>query len=150
MALRPQFSMIPSEFNEFLFAAVGEETNGTLTVLSALTRLGIDPWVEAARLSELPPETAARALAAAITVLPVGHWKGTDLKAIAARLVTHLPRRSAPAAKPTQGERSGAKSRAVIGLVCLAFFAAVLFTLSHRQADRASEPPPIVLPSVQQ
>lgn len=60
MALRPQFSLINSEFNEFLFAPVGEEGNGTvLTVLSAFTRLGMDPWGEAALLSELPKEAAA-------------------------------------------------------------------------------------------
>jgi len=33
MALRPQFSLIHSEFNEFLFAPVGEEEHGSLTVL---------------------------------------------------------------------------------------------------------------------
>ncbi len=45
MTLRPQFSLINSEFNEFLFASVGMEKTGIeLTVLSALTRLGVDPW----------------------------------------------------------------------------------------------------------
>jgi hypothetical protein len=44
MPLGPQFSLIHSEFNEFLFAPVGKEENGAvLTVLLALTRLGIDP-----------------------------------------------------------------------------------------------------------
>jgi len=51
MTLQPQFSLIHSEFNEFLFASVGEEKNGVeLTALSALTRLGFDSWREAARL----------------------------------------------------------------------------------------------------
>ena len=55
MALRPEYSLGHSEFNEFLFAFVGEEKSGQqLTVLSALARLGLDPWGEAARLSELP------------------------------------------------------------------------------------------------
>jgi hypothetical protein len=57
MALRPEYSLIHSEFNDFLFALVGKEKNGMqLTVLSALVRLGFDPWREAARLSELTKE----------------------------------------------------------------------------------------------
>src|SRR6185437_6834745 len=87
MALRPQFSLIHSEFNEFLFAPVGEEEHGPLTVLSALTRLGVDPWREAARLSDLPRAAAAQALAAIIAALPEGDWKMTDSSAIADRLV---------------------------------------------------------------
>src|SRR5690348_17851602 len=93
MALRPQFSLIHSEFNEFLFAPVGEEEHGPLTVLSALTRLGIDPWREAARLSDLPRAAAAQALAAIIAALPEGDWKMTDSSAIADRLVQRLPTR---------------------------------------------------------
>jgi hypothetical protein len=45
MALRPEYSLVHSEFNDFLFAFVGEEKSGLqLTVLSALARLGLDPW----------------------------------------------------------------------------------------------------------
>ena len=40
MTLRPEYSLGHSEYNAFLFAAVGEENVGTLTVLTALTRLG--------------------------------------------------------------------------------------------------------------
>jgi hypothetical protein len=52
MALPARFSLLHSDLNDFLFAPVGEEQNGvTLSVVSALTRLGVDPWEEAARLS---------------------------------------------------------------------------------------------------
>jgi hypothetical protein len=106
MVLRPEFSLGHSEFNEFLFASVGEEKNGTqLTVLSALTRLGFDPWGEAARLSGLPKETAARALAAAIALLPEGDWKASDSWSIAARLISRLPRQQASVVLPVEGER---------------------------------------------
>lgn len=55
MPLRSEYMLGHSEFNEFLFAVVGEERGGQqLTVLSALARLGLDPWGEAARLSKLP------------------------------------------------------------------------------------------------
>ncbi|PKU25200.1 hypothetical protein [Telmatospirillum siberiense] len=93
MALRPEFSLGHSEFNEFLFALVGEEKSGLeLTVLSALTRLGIDPWREAARLSGLPKETAARIFATTIASLPPGKWSASDSMGIAVRLVERLPR----------------------------------------------------------
>lgn len=42
MALRPEYSLGHSRYNDFLFASIGEEKTGTLTVLSALTRLGFD------------------------------------------------------------------------------------------------------------
>jgi hypothetical protein len=60
MTLRPEHSLGHSEYNAFLFAAVGEEKIGLqLTVLTALTRLGFDRWQEALRLSDMPRETAA-------------------------------------------------------------------------------------------
>ena len=39
-----------ARYNDFLFATVCEEANGMqLSVLSALARLNLDPWEEAAR-----------------------------------------------------------------------------------------------------
>ena len=49
MTLAARFSLLHSDLNDFLFASVGDEQNGMpLSVLSALTRLGVDPWEEAA------------------------------------------------------------------------------------------------------
>lgn len=80
MTLRPEFTLGHSPYNAFLFAEVGEEHAGvSLTVLSALTRLGFDPWQEAARLSDLPRDTAARAFAVTIAMLPEGDWKAEEL-----------------------------------------------------------------------
>jgi hypothetical protein len=48
-------SALGSEFDDFLFAPIGEDGNGMLlSVLSALARLGFDPWEEAAKLAQLP------------------------------------------------------------------------------------------------
>lgn len=92
MGLPPAFSLLHSEFNEFLFAAIGEEQNGvSLSVVSALTRLGIDPWREAARLSSLRQEEAVNALAPVIARFPGGRWELSDARGIAARLVALLP-----------------------------------------------------------
>ena len=60
-----------SEFNNFLFASIGEDRNGMLvSVLSGLARSDVDPWQEAAKLAQLPGETATRELAALIGALP--------------------------------------------------------------------------------
>jgi len=144
MALRPEYSLVHSEFNEFLFAFVGEERSGQqLTVLSALARLGLDPWGEAARLSELPKEAATQALAAAIAALPEGDWKVSDSRSIAVRLLDCLPRRGSPSAKSPQGRSIGGqkpKSGAPKWLVWIAFGAAVLFAMSRLFGDKVSEP----------
>src|SRR5882762_9345207 len=88
----PSSSFGRSEFNAFLFASVGEDKSGVeLTVLSALTRLGFDPWQEAARLSELPRETAARTLASAFGLVPEGGWEIGPGATRAARFVACLP-----------------------------------------------------------
>ncbi len=101
MTLRPEFILPHPEFNAFLFATVGEEKNGSeLTVLSALSRLGLDPWSEAARLSDLSNEKATSALASKIASLPEGHWKVSDSRSIAGRLVQLLP--SPGPARPKQ------------------------------------------------
>jgi hypothetical protein len=97
MTLRPEYALGNSPYNDFLFASVGEERVGQpLTVLSALARLGFDPWVEAARLAGLPRETAARVFAVTIAMLPEGDWKVADSDAIATRLVKWLPKRGEP------------------------------------------------------
>src|SRR5216683_1207019 len=73
MTLRREYSLGHSEYNAFLFASVGEEKIGmSLTVLTALTRLGVDPWLEAARLADLSKEAALQAFTATIAKLPEG------------------------------------------------------------------------------
>jgi hypothetical protein len=112
MTLRPEYSLGHSQYNEFLFAAIGEEKTGVqLTVLSALTRLGFDPWREAARLSALPRETAVQTFAATIATLPAGDWKVSESGAIAARLMSWLPAQKAPSIPLPEG-RSRASSEA--------------------------------------
>ena len=78
--------------NEFLFASVGAEDNGMpVSVLSALTRLGVDPWTEAARFAALPKTSAAAALAQLIGRLPVERLASLDSTELAVRLVELLP-----------------------------------------------------------
>lgn len=80
------------ELDDFLFAAIGEERNGmSLTVVSALGRLGLDPWMEADRFSAMSKTAAAQLLAPMLARLPEGLWPAADTQAIAGRLVKLLP-----------------------------------------------------------
>jgi hypothetical protein len=92
MTLSARFSLLHSDLNDFLFAPVGDEPNGMpLNVISALTRLGIDPWEEAARLAALPKMLAAEALTLMIARLPIARPQLSDHSAISHRLVELLP-----------------------------------------------------------
>jgi len=92
MALSGRFSLLHSDLNDFLFAPVGEEQNGvTLSVVSGLTRLGLDPWEEATRLTPLPKARAVEALATLIARLPIHRTQALDDLAISRRLVELLP-----------------------------------------------------------
>jgi hypothetical protein len=86
------FALQKSDLNGFLFADVGIEPSGnTLSVLSALARMGMDPWQEGGRLAKLPQLAAIDALAKFITVMPSSQWSLPDATAIASRLVALLP-----------------------------------------------------------
>ncbi len=107
MALPAQFSLLDSELNGFLFAPMGTEKSGApLSVLSALTRLNIDPWAEGARLANLPKEAAVRALALVIALFPQEHRSAADVGEIAARLVELLPRQSAAVSPADAGAQA--------------------------------------------
>jgi hypothetical protein len=95
MALSAKFSLIHSELNDFLFAEMGEEASGApISVLSALTRLGVDPWEEGARLSDMPREVAARGLVSMIEMFPREERGSSEVLALAERLAGLLPRRN--------------------------------------------------------
>jgi hypothetical protein len=132
MALSARFSLLHSDLNDFLFASVGEEQNGvTLSVVSGLTRLGLDPWEEAARLTPLPKARAAEALAKLIARLPIRRTLSSDDLAISQRLVALLPpQKPAPLQRR---ERAGAGQKkywgAMILLASLALGAAILSSM---------------------
>lgn len=85
-------SFFRSEFDDFLYAAIDADRNESpLSVLSALARLNLDPWQEAAELSELPKGIAVARLERLIARLPEGQEDEADLGAIADRLIALLP-----------------------------------------------------------
>jgi hypothetical protein len=132
MTLPAEFSLLHSDLNDFLFASLGNEQNGmALNVVSALTRLGVDPWTEAARLADLPKALAAQALAPMIARFPIGRPQPSDILAIAQRLVELLPARG-QAVSSGRG-LAGANDKnffcIVILLACLGLGAAALFAM---------------------
>jgi hypothetical protein len=98
----PASSLRPGpEFDDFLFAPVGEDHNGLpLSIVSLLGRLDLDPWLEAASLAEQPAEAAVKRLAALLTALPVPSLQQADPGTMAARLIALLPGRIDPKARP--------------------------------------------------
>jgi hypothetical protein len=89
------------EFDDFLLAPIGDDNNGMqLSVLSALARLDVDPWDEAATLARLPRAAATSKLAALIAALPAGPSARPDPRTIAARLIALLPTRVDPDVPP--------------------------------------------------
>jgi hypothetical protein len=92
MSKSDAFALKNSGLNEFLFAEVGIETNGSpLTILSVLARLGQDPWAEAARWAKLPKASAIECLANIIARMPLRPQAVGEARATAARLIILLP-----------------------------------------------------------
>jgi hypothetical protein len=114
MTLRPEYSLGHSAYNDFLFGSVGQDAAGTeVSVLSALSRLGIDPWQEAARLASLPREAAAQALVAAILRLPNRNGPESEAVKIAAGLLALLPEGAVAAIPQTEEVRAALLEAAV-------------------------------------
>jgi len=103
--LPPAFSLLRSELGDFLYARIDAEDGPPLTVLSAFTRKGIDPWQEAEKLQSLPPEAARRHLAATIATMPEEPRSIDDALTIAGRLIALLPPR------PSLGARLATATR---------------------------------------
>lgn len=142
--VRPaSLSMLPSAYDDFLYAQVGESTNGALlTVLSVLARQNVDPWEEAADLSRLPPDTAARRLTAMITALP---GQSSNQAAVADRLIALLPRRIASAdgmPVAAQGAPPVDRPPPRVNLMVIAIYIGVM-VLSQWIAARVFEKSPV-------
>jgi len=149
-------------FDEFLFAVIREETNGTpLSVISALSRLGLEPWQEAARLAALPAAAAAEALTALLGRLPLGGATSelADRSNLVAGLIELLPKPGIlRSPEVTPGRVLEVPNllrgvfvllrdpRRVLWLLCAVLAAAVILTWALSSSAPASEdlaPPPV-------
>jgi len=160
MTRSASLSQLPSEFDDFLHAPIGEDGIGEdgngmlLSVLSALARLNLDPWQEAAKLAVLPGAIAAQRLAALIAELPNGPTAHLDPGAIAAGLIARLPRRQAGRHISSRERlpRAGATTNPqatmrviVINAIFIAFVLGIQWIMgsfpTSRQVDKAHDAP---------
>ena len=135
MTRTPSISVLGSEFDDFLFAPIGEDRNDTpLSVLSALARLDIDPWQEAAELARLPQETATQRLASSIAALPDGPSALLEPETISTRLIALLPSRTSsktPSRETLLSVGAATNPRAVIPMI----FIYVIITIFVKSAE---------------
>jgi hypothetical protein len=144
-----------SEFDAFLFAPIEEDRNGMLlSVVSALARLDVDPWQEAAALARLPRETAAQRLAAVIAGLPRGSSARPDPGVTAARLVALLPHEAGSDASMRQASIGAAPSiqskagiYAVLYVIFIAFVMGGQCSTANRNAAAQLDTPHAPNPS---
>jgi hypothetical protein len=69
MTSRGYFRQLRPDLDIFLFVRVGDETDGvSLSAISGLPRLGLDPWQEAGRLSSLSNREAMEQLVRLISL----------------------------------------------------------------------------------
>lgn len=120
-----------------------------LSVLSALARLNVDPWQEAAKLAQLPSATATERLTSLIAALPDGPSAQRDPGTIAARLIALLPRQAGSNVPPPGTALSaGAASNfpAAIYVISMAVVLGVLFIIGNHlplaQIGKAHAPAP--------
>jgi hypothetical protein len=132
MTLRRSFRPLRPDLDRFLFATVGDGIEGIpLSVISALTRLGLDPWQEAGRLSSLSNREAVEQLARLIVELP-GLFRPLDeAREIADGLIQLLPRhdtdpRSTPQVQIRPCYIRSPSMTSQLWVACLVLAAAVL------------------------
>ena len=136
---------VGSEFNDFLHASIGVESNDMpLTVLSALARLNIDPWGEAAELSELPKHSATQRLASLIARLPRGRWTQGDCETTADRLIGLLPRNgrgTVPSAQGGQGlpEKTNSGTAKILLYAALGITALMIIAASREPPSHGDD-----------
>ena len=143
MAWPVRFSSLNKKLDDFLFASIGEEESGmSLSVASALARLGFDPWMEAGRLAQLSRTEGTAAVASMIARIPLRSSKASDAPRVAAGLISLLPASVAKTSLP-QAMRSRPRSKwpgRLAWLFCLALIAAAVYgALPNRS------PPPSAL-----
>jgi len=102
-----------------------------LNVVSALTRLGVDPWDEAARLSALPKSLAAEALERMIARLPVFQQQQSDNMVTSQRLVELLPagQQTAAPCRKHNGATDKRNFQTMMLVACLGLGAAALYAM---------------------
>lgn len=88
---------LDSRYDAFLFASICETDQNNLSVLSLLARQDVDPWQEAARLTNLSKAQAIQSFAATISQSKSAQWSPSEAIVLAGRLIDLLPAHGRPA-----------------------------------------------------
>lgn len=114
------------EFDRFLQAFVGEDRNGNaVTVLSALARLELEPWEEAAALAALEKEAAGSRLEMLLSQFRDVPALKQDYGSVARKLTRLLPKRRKRLTAVSDGAENGPAN--LSGLIWAAL--AILFLI---------------------
>lgn len=115
-------------FDGFLYADLGQDTDGnTVSVLSALARLGVDPWTEADELSRLSHARARDRLGSLLARLRDIPSLGETAATTVQRLIELLP--NAPRPKMVGGAALPARLKSLRFGQIFAIMIVVLFLL---------------------
>jgi len=149
------FSALGSEFDAFLFAAIGEDRNAMpVSVVSALARMNLDPWHEAGSLAAMSVEAATAKLTSLLAALPDASLKRLDPPTLAARLIAFLPQRPDSDARSSAagaGTVVATRPRPRLNVIVLAIYVIVMLGTqfvamrlsppTHADPAHASAPP---------
>jgi hypothetical protein len=137
--------LLGREFDPFLFASIGDERDGPLlSVVSALARLDVDPWNEAASLARMPRDRAKQRLTFLIASLPNCATTGLAPEIAAARLIALLPQAESvntAAAATLRPVAANSWSGLFIGLAVLALLLVGYFVFEARASNAPSGGP---------
>jgi len=129
--LRESFRRLRPDLDKFLFAEVGDETDGMpLSVISALTRLGLDPWQEAGRLSSLGNLEAVEQFARLIAEIPGNSRPSREAREIASGLVPLLPKHNSSSTSALQVQTRLSYHKASLTVPKLSQFWVACFVLA--------------------
>ena len=133
---------LTSRYDEFLFAPVCEEANGMrLSVLSALTRMNLDPWNEASLLAAMPSAMAERTLVSTLGLAAGGSRDPLEAESIAARLIRLLPQpQRRGATTGTTGTAGIGRQRVSHSMMLLAVAIALAISLPSPQTGAKTDP----------
>jgi hypothetical protein len=132
-----------SEFDNFLFATLGDDQNGLpLSVVSLLARLNLDPWHEAQALAALSTEAAAKRLALSLDSLMGQTLRQENSEAAVLRLLALLPPRASKAIDTTVASLGamaatapGARIGVIVFITSAIFLVGSQIVAAHRESS---------------
>ena len=128
-----------SRYEDFLFAPIWDEPGGMrLSVISALARMNVDPWEEAARLATLSTRDAQETLISTLQCFPGNRQQSAETAILAARLVALLPKVERPATYEATTSAWSRPQRTNLWLAWLCFWIAMSLLSPHQHATTTS------------